>query len=253
MNMVRIGGHFGELLQGTVGGEVALLTLPCPALAVTARVIGPGQGLDGPLPEGVAQALLDRLGLPWPGRVAVSCTMPVGAGAGSSTASLIALARLAGWRGPPLALARACVAAEGASDPLMLRRPGRVLWASRRARVLARLAPLRPCVIAGAFFGPPVPTRAASDFAAIDDLIPQWRRAPGLSAQAALASESAARRVGGGEIAALARDMGALGWVAAHTGSARGLIFAPGTLPTDWAAALAEAGGAAPLAFAAGE
>ena len=37
---VRVPGHFGELLQGRIGsdGPVALVTLPCPALGVTAPV-----------------------------------------------------------------------------------------------------------------------------------------------------------------------------------------------------------------------
>jgi hypothetical protein len=40
----------------------------------------------------------------------------------------------------------------------------------------------------------------------------------------------------------LARDLGALGWLRAHTGAARGLIFAPGTVPRGAHDALRAAG-----------
>ena len=44
-------------------------------------------------------------------------------------------------------------------------------------------------------------------------------------------------------------QLGALGLVAAHTGSARGLIFAPGKVPVQARAALAEAGFTGVLQF----
>lgn len=255
MTLVRVAGHFGELLQGTAGrnGPLALLTLPCPALAVTARLTGPGQALQGPLPAGMAHDLLARLGLPWPGAIAIEAAMPVGGGAGSSTAALVAVARLAGWQGEPGALARACVAVEGASDPLMMPQPGRLLWASRQGHALDVLPPLMRCEIVGAFFGPPQATREAAGFADIADLLADWRQAGTLRRQAALASASAARRRGANAAATLARDLGALGWVAAHTGSARGLIFPAGGIPRHARAALIEAGGHAVVAFPAGE
>ena len=42
---LRVAGHFGELLQGRIGrdGPVALVTLPCPVLGVTASLAA-GQG-----------------------------------------------------------------------------------------------------------------------------------------------------------------------------------------------------------------
>lgn len=254
MTALCVPGHFGELLQGRLGefGPVAVLTLPCPLPLIAARVTGPGATVHGPLPLALARGLLRRLRLPFPGRVLLRSLMPVGGGAGSSTAALVALARLAGWRGDPLLLARACVATEGASDPLMLPDAGRMLWASREGRVLAPLPPLMACEIVGAFFGPPRRTSLADGFDDIADLAAAWKSAD-LPRQAALASESATRRWGAGPAAQLARDLGALGWVAAHTGSARGLIFARGTVPPHWRAALIEAGGRGLVAFRAGE
>ncbi|WP_444430839.1 hypothetical protein ACTTAM_07955 [Rhodobacter capsulatus] len=47
------------------------------------------------------------------GRIVLCPAVAPGLGTGVSTASLVALARLAGWDGAPGLLARACVAAEG--------------------------------------------------------------------------------------------------------------------------------------------
>lgn len=256
--VIRVPGHFGELLQGRLGqdGPVVLLTLPCPAVGVAGRRIeGPGLALHGGLvaPDR-ARRLLADLRLPLPGRVVLRPQAPPGGGAGMSTAALVALARLSGWRGEPLRLARACVRAEGASDPLMLGDGGRLLWASREGRIVDRLPPLAPCEIVGGFVGPVRRTDPAeSDFADIADLVARWRGAD-LRMQAALASESAARRLGPRGVAAgLVRALGALGWVAAHTGSAQGLIFAPGAVPAGAGPALREMGFAHVLRFRAGD
>lgn len=235
---------------------MALLTLPCPVLAVTGRITGGadgGFGLAGPLHPALARRLLADLRLRLPGRVVLRAAMPVGGGAGSSTAALVAVARLAGWRGPALTLARACVRAEAASDPLMLPDAGRLLWASREGRVIGTLPPLGRCDIVGGFFGPPQRTPAQADFPDISDLVAAWRATDDLRRQAALAAESATRRWGAdGVMARLAQQTGALGWVAAHTGAARGLIFAPGRTAPHWRAAMIEAGGHGLVAFRAG-
>ena len=253
---VRVAGHFGELLQGRLGpaGPVVLLTLPCPALGVRAVRVAAGAGLSlrgGLIAPALARRFLGRLRLPLQGCVALFPEAVPGGGAGMSTAALVALARLAGWRGDPLRLALACVAAEGASDPLMLPE-GAVLWASREGRVVRGLAPLEPCEIVGGFVGPPRRTDPGEGgFADISDLVARWRG--DLRVQARLAAQSAARRWGEAPAAVLARELGALGWVAAHTGSAQGLIFAPGTVPESAGAALREAGFDAVLRFRAGD
>ena len=240
---LRIGGHFGELLQGRVGGVLALVSLPCPELSVC---VGDRE-TPGLIDAARAERLCSALGLGLPDILPPLCaTMPPGGGAGSSTAALVALARWLGWQGTPETLARACVAAEGASDPLMFPAPERLLFAPRQGRVLRALPPLPAFQVLGGFRGDGQRTDPDDhDFPAIDDLLPDW---PGdLPRMAALVTESARRTLAhrgpsGDPTETLARDLGALGWLIAHTGSARGLIFAPGPLPRHGAQALAEAG-----------
>lgn len=244
---VSVSGHFGEWLQGRYGpdGPVALVTMPCPALRVTT----PG---DAPalFPQTELCRFADALGIAphFPG---TARALPVGAGAGASTATLVALARAAGFEGTAEALARACLAIEGASDPLMFDQPDTLLWASREGRVLRQLPAIPACEIVGGFFGPAVRTDAQdSDYDDIRDLVDAWAEAAArsdLGRLAALASASArrcTRRRGptGDPTADLARELGALGWQRAHTGSARGLIFAPGTVPAHAEAMLTAAG-----------
>jgi uncharacterized protein involved in propanediol utilization len=246
-----VAGHFGELVQGRLGpdGPVALITLPAPDLRVTARLAPGGPfalhcaGGERPLTPGQAAALFRALGAPPRGRLTLRSDTPAGGGAGSSTAALLAAAAaIAAARGRPLPdpdrLARLCRALEGATDPLMHPEPGRLLWASRQARALARLPPPPPLEIVGGFLGPGRRTDAGDDrFADVADLAAAWPAAAArgdAAALAALATESARRnaavRAGPdpAPLVAAAARVGALGIVAAHTGSARGLIFAPG-------------------------
>ncbi len=260
--MIRVAGHFGELLQGRLGpaGPVVLVTLPCDALAVEAiRAALPDD--HGLLPPARARALLERLGLADPGAFSLTATMPRGGGAGASTAALVALARLAGSDHAPDQLARACVAVEGASDPLMFAAPERLLWASRRAEVMDQLPALPAFDIVGGFWGPNRRTDPVDDgFPDISDLITPWKAAAeraDLAALAALASQSARRtlaRRGPADdpTGALATALGALGHVIAHTGSARGLLFAPGTIPPVAPARLVAAGFRRIVSFRAG-
>ena len=176
------------------------------------------------------------------GRLLLRAEMPAGGGAGSSTAALLAVAAAcAAAQGDalpaPERLARLCLDLEGATDPLMYPAPAELLWAPRLGRELAPLPPLPALEVVGGFHGRGGRTVAADlDFADIADLAAAWTPAAAggdLAALAALATESArrnARRRGGpalDPLLALARCHGALGVVAAHTGSARGLIFAP--------------------------
>lgn len=157
-------------------------------------------------------------------------------------------------------LARACVAVEGASDPLMFPAPDRLLWASRHGQVLRDLAPPPRAEVLGGQWGAPLPTEPDdNDFDDITDLATAWMEASqrgDLAGCAALATASAtrctARRGPTDPMADLARDLGALGLVRAHTGSARGLVFAPGSLPEQGAAALREAGLTEVFSFATG-
>lgn len=260
--IARVEGHFGELIQGRLGpdGPVALITLPCPVLVVEAQP-APLSDPHGLLPPSRARALLTALGLADPGPFALVANMPRGGGAGASTAALVALARLAGSRHTPEDLARACVAVEGASDPLMFPAPERLLWASRRAEVIAHLPPLPGFDVIGGFFGPNQRTDPDDEaFPDISDLIGPWRAAAtarDLATLGQLASLSANRCLDHRHrlpdpVADLARRLGALGHVIAHTGSARGLLFAPGAIPTDAPAALVAAGFRRIVTFSAG-
>jgi len=246
-----VAGHFGELLQGRLGegGPLALVTLPAPRLRVAAR-IAPGPfalhcaGGERPLSAGAAAAMLRAVaGDAARGRILIRAGMPAGAGAGSSTAALLAVAAAAArstGRAPPgpERLARLCLALEGATDPLMHAEPARLLWAPRSARALAALPALPPLEVVGGFLGPGRRTDPADlDFADVSDLVADWAPAaargdlPRLAALATASAERNARRRGGPPLEpllALAARVGALGVVAAHTGSARGLILAPG-------------------------
>lgn len=261
----RVTGHFGEWLQGRLGpsGPVVLITLPCPALYVTAEWLEDGEFRlcqQGPmiLPEARARKFLSMLGLSCAGQYRLAANMPAGGGAGSSTAALLALARAAGHDGE--GLAAACIAAEGASDPLMLDTPDAVLWAPREGKVLATLAPPPVFEIVGGFLGPPERTDPEDQrFPDITDLVAAWISAKGDRRELArIASLSAVRTTvlrgpEGDPMPALAERLGALGHVRAHTGSARGLLFAPGAVPQGVEAALEKTGLANVLRFQTGQ
>lgn len=230
---------------------MALVTLPCTAALVTARrVRHAGFATTAPLPRAALTRFASALGAPLAGGTHVAAQFPPGAGCGVSTAALIALARLAGDL-PRHRVIRACLAAEGASDPLVFAAPARRLWASREGRALRALPAPPGFSVIGGLWGAQVRTRAADNaFADISDLVTPWaeacaaRNAP---RAAALAGESAARNAElrgptGDPSASLGRALGALGVAAAHTGSARAFLFAPGGVPRHAASALREAG-----------
>lgn len=256
MTTATVIAHFGEWLQGRLGpdGPVALVTVSCPVLQVTA----PGATPPAFAPDVLAR-FAARLGLGALPR-GVTRNFPPGTGAGASTADLIALARAAGYSDTPERLAQACIAVEQASDPLMFPAPDRLLWASRQGRVLRSMARPPRATILGGLWGAPVRTDANdADFDDVTDLVQDWDAAAqqaDLPRLAAVASASArrctARRGPADPMTDLARTLGALGIVRAHTGSARGLVFAPGTVPPHGAATLREAGLTTVLSFETG-
>lgn len=245
MKIVSIRGHFGEYVQGRLGpdGPLCLITVPCPETGLRAKLRCGDRSAADP-----HASFLQRLGLAGKGEVIVSPLSPPGAGTGISTASLIAAALLHGWQGSSRRLMAACVAEEGASDPLAFRHPERLLWASREGRILQRLPGLPGHDIVGGYFGVPRSTDPADmDFPDVSDVVADWQRASGLKAFSELSSESARRclRMRGpadDPTEGLARDLGAMGFLVAHTGSARGLIFPKGEAPPDAALALEAAG-----------
>lgn len=262
--MVWVAGHFGEWVQGHVGGDVgghvALVTLCCPTHGVRAGWrAAPDLALYDPqalLGHDRARAILMALGLAPRGAITIMPDLPPGGGAGMSTAGLVALARAAG--AAEQAIAPACLAVEGAVDPLMLALPDSVLWAPRAARAVMDLPRPPAAEIVGGFWGDPVVTDPADTvFPAVDDLVAEWARGPDLAAAARLASLSAARTTAlrgplGDPTPDLAARLGALGWARAHTGSARALIFAPGQAPRRAEPVLAAAGYGGVIRFATG-
>lgn len=256
---LRVAGHFGELVQGRIGpqGPLALISLPCPALWVECSPDGPEhETLIGP---NRFAALCRALNVPIPGkRPTLTATMPPGGGAGSSTAGLVALARSMGFSGTPRELARICAQIEGASDPLMFANAERLLFAPREGRVLETLPALPRFEVVGGFFGPVQRTDPVDlAFPDIADLLTTWRNIMDLPTMAALASTSAQRTLAlrgprGDPTERLALDLGALGWMIAHTGNARGLIFRPGAVPGATKDRLRDAGFDGVLTFSAG-
>lgn len=243
---LRVAGHFGELLQGRMGpgGRVALVTLPCPVLTVAAMKL-PSTGLHLHVPGRLisltqVDRLMLHLGVERRGRFLLRGNMPPGGGAGASTASLAAIGRLVAPNIEPAVLADACLSVEGATDPLMLENPGQLLWASRESRILASWPKLPEFEVVGGFHGGPVRTDPAdTNFTDISDLIPELEQAAlnsDLNALANVSTECALRNLAlRGQDAEstlqLGDELGAVGIVIAHTGSARGLIFPTGAVP----------------------
>lgn len=248
--------HFGEWLQGRLGadGQIALVSLVPrgagmwarhqPAATASCRFSG---GLGGIARPRLRRFLTD-LGVPPQGRFLLRPRFVPGSGTGMSTAALLSVAALAGYCGPPERLVQACLAAEGASDPLMLQDPDCLLWASRQGQVLHRMPPPPRAQLLAGFWGPPLRTCAQDNlYADVSDLAEAWSQGPDLATCARLASESgrrcqALRGPFPDPTEVLARHWGALGWARSHSGSARALIYAPGTVPEGAAAALRAAG-----------
>ena len=238
LRQYRITGHIGELLQGRLGpdGPVALITLPCPDLTLEASLHPGPLELVQPQKAVISvtdlRRLLVLLDSPSQGRFTFRAKMPVGAGAGASTAAILAVIKQVRPDLPRSEAERICLTIEGASDPLLAPRPEKVLWASRQARVLDQMPPLPRMRVVGGFFGQAQPTDPGDEhFPDIADLVAAWPESCHSAADCArLASISASRtlvlrRSGASDLAALAEACGALGFSIAHTGSAQCLLF----------------------------
>ena len=127
-----------------------------------------------------------------------------------------ALARAAG--GDEAKLIDACITTEGASDPLMLPHPDRVLWASREGRVVREMPSLPRAEVIGGFWGAPIATDPQdTDFPDISDLVDRMLPDFGLEELAEIASASAHRCTAlrgpsDDPTETLALSLGALGW-----------------------------------------
>lgn len=246
---VTINGHMGELLQGRMGenGPVALVTLPMPKPVV--RVSRVCRGAFGAHYVGgsrtvsrhqIAQLVGLLTGAAPRGRWVVEGLMPPGSGGGTSTATLLGIARVLGFGSAcPAKLAETLVAIEGASDPLMFAAPDRILWASRLGIGLQNLPGLPRIHVVAGLEGAATRTDPEDQrFSGISDLVEPWAAACGAGNRAEigrLATISACRNIalrGGAPLEPLmdiAQKHGAIGVAVAHTGSARSLLFTPGS------------------------
>ena len=183
------------------------------------------------------------------------------AGLGASTAALLAAAKVIAPNAPTQTLMRACLAVEGATDPLGFDAFDQLIWASRTAEIIARCAPPPRFQVVGALWGEgqitdPQDTR----FADISDLIADWQDATQMQdrdACAKIATRSATlcsefRGPSDDPSLQIAQDINALGVIRAHTGSARGFLFEPGNAPSSALPLLQEAGYSNALTFETG-
>jgi len=225
--IVTVRGHMGELVQGRLAGVVALVTLPCDQVLVTAR-FAPG-ATASPLAERMAA----RLRPVHDGKIEIGANVPAGCGAGVSTASALASLRLLS---PGLSAeieSAHLLAVEGAVDPLAFAANPPRIWASRRAETLEILPDFPPMVAVGGFDGPGQRTNPEDldfpDMAEAFDLLrhptpENIGRAANLSA---MANQTRNPRPNWAAAQHLAAETGALGIAVAHTGSALSLLFMP--------------------------
>lgn len=235
---ITVQSHCGELLQGRLGpeGPVVLVSLPAPPLTLNVTKRRAGRfGLHQPQGRSLSALriaqLFKALRLQRSGGFTLHRQMESGAGCGSSTAALLAMARAAGSDLPAEDIARILWQIEGASDPLMYAAPERLLWASREGRIIARLPPVaRMQVIAGLVGQPQRTDPADDDYADISDLVAQWQRGGDAAYFADLSTRCAQRQLShrgirGDMTESLAARANALGFAIAYTGSARALLL----------------------------
>ncbi len=160
MRMARLAwgfatGTFGELVQGQIGPDPFLITLPIPWGARAAYCHVPGQPLQV-WPEhrvkalGAAKTLLESWGKSLEGVLIIYSTLPIGKGMASSSADIVAVCRaLAAFFGreiPAGDIARVASAIEP-TDGIMF--PGVVAFNPLRGVLLERLGMAPPATIVG--------------------------------------------------------------------------------------------------------
>ncbi|MGB0958919.1 MAG: propanediol utilization protein [Halocynthiibacter sp.] len=251
---ISIAGHFGELIQGRMGpnGDVALISLPCPKLHVRlSHKTGPFAFTQTPqdiLNTDDIDALFHALSAEKSGAFHLTHDMPAGGGAGASTAARVAVIKALSPDLLPEDIARICFQTEGAVDPLMYPNADHMLWASRTGAVHTMFSPLPEGDLIGGFLDKSERTDARdANFADITDLIAKWPDIRTLHDMAQLTTLSAQRnhKTRGHHddpTFDIAQEIGALGVVVAHTGSARGFLFDRGGIPEDAQAILTASG-----------
>ncbi len=247
----RAPGVCGELVQGMMDGGYFLVTCPIDFYCrVTVTICGGQSGIAAPAEcpktrEAVA-ATLSHLGQSGLGAtVTVSNPIPRSKGMGSSSAdvaaAIAATASALGEPLPPETIARIAVSVEP-SDGVMI--PGIALFDHRKGSLAEELGPPPPMEIVALDFGGEVDTVEFNR----QDHSPQWESVAGETARAlelvrrgiregspALVGEGASTSAEAGQavlekpqlarVSEFARDVGAVGVCAAHSGTVLGVLI----------------------------
>lgn len=244
--------HFGEVLQGMSAGRRVLLSLPCPLFHSRASFASGGHRAGEKARRAMALALME-LDAPWRGgALTVHSNVPVGRGLGSSTADCVAAIRATALAVGAVitreTIARLVVAAEGAADSVMF--PAAILFSNREGVVLEDFGgEVPPLEVLGFDTGgegvdtlahpTPAYTRAEqTSFAALIGVLRDAvaRQDSRLAAHVATASARINQRYlpkpRFGDFEQVAEEVGALGILAAHSGTVAGLLFDPGDAAT---------------------
>ncbi len=248
--------HFGELMQGAVPDGRVLVSLPCPLFRSEATFqpsiergvrIRPAEKVKA---RRAAETLLSELDTAWlGGSLSINSNVPASRGLGSSTADCVAALRaVASALGATLAaetVARIVVSAESAADSTMF--PSAVLFLYREGRVLDDLGAELPALeVLGFDTNPsslgvdtlahPQPQYNARDlnrFAELAGLTRQAvtaqdvRRAGYVATACARVNQRFLPKPRFDDLEQIATETGALGVIAAHSGTVAGLLFDP--------------------------
>jgi uncharacterized protein involved in propanediol utilization len=253
--------HHGEILQGVfldASGRPCrgLVTLPMPGPGVHAEfaprpgdrvVVHPADRVKAARAASLTIAeCARRTGLPrCGGQLRLDSDIPLGLGMGSSTGDVIATVRAVaasyGVELPSTTLAGLAVAAEHASDPIMLEdRP--LLFAHREGRVLEDLGDaLPPVVVVSCLTGGGQPVNTLSlpypddvrEFERLRAVLRQAITDADLALLGQVSTESARHnqrvlpKEELAELEAIARRTGSAGVQVAHSGNVAGLLFDP--------------------------
>jgi hypothetical protein len=239
-----VSGHFGEFIQGRFdpNGPLVLITVPNANRKVRVEY-APGpfkveQNGTRSYPKEVVSKIFSVLNHAHEGQFKVNIDMPEGCGLGSSTAARIAFLLSINPDLSPEFLAQSCIADEGASDPIMFSKPEKLLWAPRQGKIIRTLPKLPKITCIGGLYGVPQRTDPNDlNFPIITDLIREWEfpnKTP--TDLGEICSESSKRTLKlkghtNDPTRALSKDLGALGYSIAHTGSVRNFIFPYNAVP----------------------
>jgi uncharacterized protein involved in propanediol utilization len=250
-------GTFGELLQGALpDGTDFLVTIPIARWSTARFRPDPDAVTVGVWPADksksrlLAETMLDRYGIPGGGVLSLDSELPVGKGLASSSADLVATARAVGHAigiDPEPAEIEELIRPIEPSDGVMY--PEVVVFRHREVSLGARLGHLPPLSVVGIDEGGEVETvefnRRPKDYSSQDKLAYEGMLAV-LSAAISAGDVAAIGRVATSsarmnqrlclkrtlkDMIAICRDVGGLGVVAAHSGTALGILLscaAPG-------------------------